>query len=302
MKKKYSRYNKTRKALLFWCLFIGIGALWGAAAMFLRPDGSILQMQAMLPYFQKLPLANLLFRDYVFPGIALLCVNGIPNIVAAILLFQKKKAGLVCGTLFGITLMLWICIQFYMFPPNVLSTAYFIFGLLQTITGYAAWVFHKQEQFSVDASAYTNIGTNPKELVVYFSRMGYTKKVALEEANRRGAQLLEITTPEPTAKTAGFWWCGFFAMRGKAMPIHPITVDLSRFEHITICSPIWISRLCSPMKTFCEIAKGQVRQVSYILVHRTDLRFAKVVRRTDALLDITHKDVVNVCCKTGKMK
>ncbi len=36
------------------------------------------------------------------------------------------------------TLMLWICIQFYMFPPNFMSTAYFIFGLLQAVTGYAA--------------------------------------------------------------------------------------------------------------------------------------------------------------------
>ncbi len=41
----------------------------------------------------------------------------------------------------GVTLMLWICIQFYMFPPNFMSTIYFMFGFAQAATGYAAWVF-----------------------------------------------------------------------------------------------------------------------------------------------------------------
>ena len=47
--------------------------------MLLDPSGRALGMDAMLPYFQVLPFADVLF---------------------------------------GVTLMLWICIQFYMFPPN----------------------------------------------------------------------------------------------------------------------------------------------------------------------------------------
>ncbi len=302
MNGKRSRYNTARKLLLFWCLFIGLGALWGGTAMLLRPDGSILQMQAMLPYFQKLPFADVLFQDYVFSGIALLCVNGLTNIAASVLLFRKKKSGVLCGTLFGVTLMLWICIQFYMFPANVLSTAYFIFGLLQAITGYAAWVFYTQEQFSVDVSAYKHIGTNKNELVVYFSRMGYTKKAAYEEADRLGADIFEITTPEPTSGTGGFWWCGFFAMRGRNMPIAPISVDLSRYAHITICAPIWVFDLCSPMQTFCAEAKGHIKSASYLLLHYTNARYDRVVRRTDALLALQHKNAVSICCRMGKTK
>ena len=45
---------------------------------------------------------------------------------------------MVLGGVFGVTLMLWICIQFYMFPLNFMSTTYFIFGLAQAATGYAA--------------------------------------------------------------------------------------------------------------------------------------------------------------------
>ncbi len=296
-----SRYGIARKLLIFWCLFIGIGAFTGGTAMLIKPDGSILQMQDMLLYFKKLPFADILFKDYVFPGIALICVNGITNIAAAVLLFKKNKAGIICGMIFGITLMLWICIQFYMFPMNVLSTAYFIFGFCQAATGYAACVFFKQEQFPQDVSGYKNIGTNSRELVVYFSRMGYTKKIAYEEADKLGADIYEITTPEPTSGTSGFWWCGFFAMRGKDMPINAISVDLSQYDHITLCSPIWVFRLCSPTQTFCKAALGKIKSVSYILLHHMNAPYDNVFRNTDAMLGLHHTSAVSICCKMGKI-
>lgn len=102
--------------------------------------------------------------------------------------------------------MLWICIQFYMFPMNFMSTSFFIFGFLQAATGYAACVFQRQEAFCVIPEDYPNAQTNPKRLVIYFSRMGYVKKRAYEEANRTGAMLYEIRSTEKTEGTLGFWW------------------------------------------------------------------------------------------------
>lgn len=104
--------------MLFWCLFIGIGAVVGSVCMFIRPDGSLLQMQNMLPCFKKLPLSDILYQDYLFPGAALLIVNGLTNLTAAVFLLRKNPLGIRLGMCFGVTLMLWICIQFYMFPAN----------------------------------------------------------------------------------------------------------------------------------------------------------------------------------------
>ena len=182
--KQPSRFQPTRRALLFWMHFIGLGAVAGTCMMLLDPTGKAMGMDAMLPYFQVLPFAKILFQDFTFSGIALLIVNGLPNLTAAALLLAKKHLGAVLSGVFGVTLMLWICIQFYMFPPNFMSTAYFFFGLTQALTGYAAWVFEKQEAFCVDRADYPNIGTNPDRLVVFFSRMGYGRKLAYEEANR----------------------------------------------------------------------------------------------------------------------
>ena len=40
--------------------------------------------------------------------------------------------------MFSVTLILWICIQFYIFPLNFVSTVYFLFGFAQAATGYMA--------------------------------------------------------------------------------------------------------------------------------------------------------------------
>ena len=142
-----ARYNTARKWLIFWTLFIGIGAVAGGLSMIIDPSGKALHMDAMLPFFQKLPFADVLFRDFLFSGFALLIVNGLTNLTAAVLLLRKKPLGVLLGGIFGITLMLWIGIQFYMFPLNFMSTAYFIFGLCQAVTGFMAWMLlHREEE------------------------------------------------------------------------------------------------------------------------------------------------------------
>ena len=143
--KKIMNYQTARKLLLFWTLFIGLGAVAGGTVMIADPTGKAMGMDAMLPYFQVLPFADILFQDFLFSGFALLIVNGLTNLTAAVLLLAKMKMGIVLGGIFGITLMLWICIQFYMFPLNFMSTIYFVFGLLQAITGYIAYVRYEQD-------------------------------------------------------------------------------------------------------------------------------------------------------------
>lgn len=145
------------------------------------------------------------------------------------------------GGIFGVTLMLWICIQFYIFPLNFMSTIYFLFGLCQAATGYAAWIFLQQESFRVDPADYPHIGADPRRLVVCFSRMGYVRKQALAEADRTGAAVYEIRAAERTAGTLGFWWCGRYGMHRWPMPIEPVTLDLAAYDHVTICAPIWSS-------------------------------------------------------------
>lgn len=302
MKKlKKSRFCVARRWLIFWTLFIGLGAVAGAAGMLLDPTGKAMGMDSMLPYFQVLPFAEYVFRDYVFSGWALLIVNGLTNLTAAGLLFAKRKSGVILGGLFGVTLMLWICIQFYMFPVNFMSTIYFVFGFCQTVTGYAAFVFQKQENFVVSETDYPNIGTNPKQLVVYFSRMGYVKKQAFEEANRIGACVYEIKATERTEGTLGFWWCGRFAMHRWEMPIEEIKIDLTKYEHVIICFPIWDFSLAAPVRSFCKASKGKIKEVEYISMHFSPGKYKNAVQEADTLLETHYTRYRSVMCRMGTM-
>ena len=297
-----SRYQTARRILIFWTLFIGIGAVGGALMMLLDPSGKAVGMDAMLPYFQVLPFAEVVFQDLTFSGWALLIVNGLTNLTAAALLLARKSAGVVLGGIFGVTLMLWICIQFYMFPLNFMSTAYFIFGLCQTAAGYAAWVFRKQEAFTVNRADYPHIGDDPTRLVVFFSRMGYVRKVAYEEANRTGAAVYEIKATERTEGTLGFWWCGRYGMHKWAMPIQPVDIDLSAYRHVTICSPIWVFALAAPVRSFCQAAAGQIREADYILVHHQGDTYENAAEEMDRLLGATHIALRSIQCQEGVYK
>ena len=253
------RFKVFRVLLLFFCFFIGLGAFTGGIAMLIKPDGSILRMESMLPYFQVLPFADILFQDYTFSGIALIIVNGVSNITAAILILCKKRIGYVLGTIFGFTLMLWIIIQFVIFPANVLSTLYFIFGALQLICGYVALVSYNQVNFKFSEDEYQNINNKSETLVVYFSRMQFTKRIAYVKANNEHASIVELKTKERTEGTLGFWWCGRFGMHKWPMETYPIDVDLNKYKKVILVTPVWVFKMCAPMRDFVNKNKDVLK-------------------------------------------
>ena len=245
-----TRFKVFRVLLLVFCFFIGLGALYGGTAMLIKPDGSLLRMEQMLPYFQVLPFADILFQDYIFPGISLIIVNGVSNLTAAVLILCKKRIGYVLGTVFGFTLMLWIIIQFVIFPANVLSTLYFIFGVLQLIVGYVALVSYNQVNFKFNEDGYQYIDKNSKTLVIYFSRMQFTKRIAYVKANDEHANIVELKTKERTEGTLGFWWCGRFGMHKWPMETYPLDIDLNKYEKVILVTPVWVFKMCGPMRDF----------------------------------------------------
>lgn len=296
------RYVISRKFLIFWTLFIGIGAVVGSTAMFIDPSGKILRMDTLLPYFKVLPFSDVLFQNYIFSGIMLLIINGISNLISAILLLMKKRIGIIIGMIFGITLMLWIVIQFIIFPFNFLSTSYFVFGLLQFITGYICYVGYEQSMFLFNEKDYTNIGIDKTKLVVYFSRQGYTKKLAYQVADEKKALILELKTTEKVKGNLGFWWCGRFGMHKWGMNLESFDLDLSKFEEVTICSPIWVFDISAPIREFCKNSKGKIKNANYIITHFMNVKFKKVAETMDELLTTKHKSFRSYKCRFGKIK
>ena len=197
--------------------------------------------------------------------------------------------------------MLWICIQFYMFPLNFMSIAYFLFGAVQAATGYAAWVFAKQEAFRVDPKDYKNVGTDPRRLVVYFSRMGYVRKMAYEAADRTGAEIYEIMSTERTAGTLGFWrWAAMGCTGGHAhCPGGPGPDEIRPCDHL-------LPRMgVRPGGTGAQLLRpggGQIREADYILVHHQNGVYRNAAEEMDRLLGLRRTGLRSVRCRQGRFK
>ena len=87
-----------------------------------------------------------------------------------------------------------------------------------------------------------------------------------------------------------------------AMPIAPIDVDLAKYAHVTIVSPIWVFALAAPMRAFCGEAAGKIRTADYILAHHTRGQYENAAREMDALLGIHPTALRSVQCKVGRYR
>ena len=84
-----------------------------------------------LSIYDPFPLHDVFFTSHFWPGLALLLVNGVPNIVALIVRRRNEMAGWVnwC-TIAGALLVIWTVTELLIIP-NGISVFYFVLGVLQ---------------------------------------------------------------------------------------------------------------------------------------------------------------------------
>ena len=115
-------------------LFIAVGAVGGAVMMWIDPSGISWGGEPMLDLLRaKMPWPDVFFRDFIPSGFALLAVNGLPQLLAALMLFKNDpRAGwavLVCG----IILMLWIALEWWIWGFVALSNIFFVLGVVEVV-------------------------------------------------------------------------------------------------------------------------------------------------------------------------
>jgi hypothetical protein len=110
-------------------LFISLGAITGGLVLIISPDGSIMQLPAVL-------LDGTPFPNFLIPGLILFTINGLGHLLAGILCFRKSKLAGWSGIFFGFGLMIWIFIQVSLIGGgDPLQYTYFFLGLLESLLG-----------------------------------------------------------------------------------------------------------------------------------------------------------------------
>ena len=122
-------------------LFIAVGAVGGAVMMWMDPTGVSWVGEPMLEILRtKMPWPEVFFRDFIPSGFALLAVNGLPQLLATLMLFKKHLLAYQVTLACGIILMLWIVLEWYVWGFVALSNIYFVLGLIEAVAAfYCIW-------------------------------------------------------------------------------------------------------------------------------------------------------------------
>jgi hypothetical protein len=106
----------------------GLAGLACGVLFIAGPDGRLLQAGALLSVIQRLPLASVFFQNFVWIGVAMLLVLGVPNSTAAVMLLRKSKNQYFATLIAGLLLILWCGFEL-VFMFNVAAVGYFVIGL-----------------------------------------------------------------------------------------------------------------------------------------------------------------------------
>ena len=119
---------------------IGIGAVICGALLFIGPDGRYLQMP--IDMLSKSP-----FRNFLIPGLILFLVNGVGNVVSAVLCFKMHRNAGFGGMFFGFGLIIWLFVQINMVGGGSwLQYLYFVLGILELLLGIVMREFERKQK------------------------------------------------------------------------------------------------------------------------------------------------------------
>ena len=121
-----------RGFLIIVSILNGLAGLICGVLLLAAPDGRLLQAGALLPVIKTLPLAGVFFQDFVWIGIAMLLVLGLPNAVAAVLLLRRSARQYAASLVAGILLLAWTGFEM-IFMFNGAALGYFTVGVVSVV-------------------------------------------------------------------------------------------------------------------------------------------------------------------------
>ena len=101
-----------------------------------------------------------------------------------------------------------------------------------------------------------------KTLVVYYSRTGHTRSVAMELAARCDADVEEIRDVATRRKGVfGYFRCAREALRKQLPAIEPATLDAASYDLVILGTPVWASHMASPMRSYVQANAGKLARI-----------------------------------------
>lgn len=135
-----------------------------------------------------------------------------------------------------------------------------------------------------------------KNLVVYYSLQGNTKRVANLLAEALSADILELKMKRnynlPTAATLGL----VHIKSGHTPELDPIDVKLEKYDKIFIGTPVWWYTYVPPLRTFITKSNLVGKNIMLLSTHAGDngQTFTNMRKLLSDANVLSHKDFYNV--------
>jgi flavodoxin len=101
-----------------------------------------------------------------------------------------------------------------------------------------------------------------RTLVVYFSRTGYTRKIAEEIAGRCGADVEAIEDVRARAGIFGYLRSAREAYKKRLIELRPAAKNPSDYDLVILGTPVWASNVSSPMRAYLTAHRGELKRVA----------------------------------------
>lgn len=121
-----------------------------------------------------------------------------------------------------------------------------------------------------------------KILVLYYSRTGFTRTIALQIAGACSADLEPIEDAAKRDPASGYVRSALEAALHVATPIRPAQHVPSDYDIVVIGTPIWFRNVPSPVRSYLTRHRRQFRRVAFFCSHDGSGQ-AKVLRDLESL-------------------
>lgn len=106
-----------------------------------------------------------------------------------------------------------------------------------------------------------------KTLVVFYSRSGYTRKIAELLARALNADVDEIREPRGRTGGLGYLRSVYEVLRGARPPILQPRHHPHAYERIVIGTPVWARHISSPVRSYLTRHQDDLKHVAYFCTY-----------------------------------
>jgi flavodoxin len=105
--------------------------------------------------------------------------------------------------------------------------------------------------------------TSSRILVLYYSRTGTTRRVALDIGKMLGADVAELTEATRREGILGYFRSGYEASLRRTTTLLDLHDEALGYELVVIGTPVWAASVSSPVRTFLRAHAGKLPKLAF---------------------------------------